>query len=179
MNNTENDKNEAVVNPQIGGAQAPLQAPIASGELHESRESMLITKTAKLAKLNLFITVSGLGALGYLHFADQGSIDKSLIKNKAAIKQEIVKVVASKEDLENLKNDMTTKVEGLGARVSGLELKDEQYQEEFKNSAQLNTKINELQASLKKSPTPTKGTTSSSKTKPPAKSAKSTKKGKK
>ncbi|MBY0412576.1 MAG: hypothetical protein K2Q18_00350 [Bdellovibrionales bacterium] len=114
-------------------------------------EVALLKKTAKLAKLNLLITVLGLGTLGYLHFSDKGSIDESLAKTKASIKQEIGKELASKEDLQNLSTDLTVKVDGLGARISGLEVQGELYQEEFHKGAQLYARVNELQASMKRS----------------------------
>lgn len=144
-------------------------------------ENAILKKTAKLAKLNFIITILGLGTLGYLHFSEKSSVDESLAKSKVALKQEIGKELASKEDLQNLSTDLTTKVDGLGARISGLEVQGEQYQEEFQKSAQLNARVNELQASVKKSQTPTKtqalgSTKGKSKSKSAPKSVKKNKK---
>jgi hypothetical protein len=139
-------------------------------------EDNTLKKTARLAKLNFIITIVGLGTLGYLHFSSQSSIDDSLAKSKVALKQEIGKDLASKEELQNLSTDLATKMEGHATRISGLELQGERFQEEFGKSAQLSAKINELQASVKKSKPVVADTKSKSKGKPAAKAVKKGKK---
>lgn len=178
MNNTEN---EQVAEPTLDNNDHPQPNVVKDDNQMETAILKKTEKLAKLVKLNFVITIIGLGTLGYLHFSDKSSIDESLAKSKIAIKQEIGKELASKEALQNLSTDLTTKMDGLGARVSGLEVQDEQYQEEFQKLAVLNARVSELQASMKKSKSSTKSEASDS-TKGKSKtksSSKSSKKGKK
>ena len=162
MNNTENEsaatsafENNDQLQPQstVVNVDNPMEVAILKK----------IEKLATLIKLNFFITFLGLGTLGYLHFSEKISIDESLTKSKVALKNEIRKNLASKEDLQSLNSDFTTKVDGIGARVSGLEVQGEQYQEEFQKFAVLNARVNEFQASMKKNKSKTKSSTKSTK----------------
>lgn len=137
-----------------------------------SDEIETIRKTARLAKLNFLMTIVGLGTLGYLHFANQNSIDQSLAKTK----QEISKDLASKEDLHALSTDLATKMEGQATRISGLEVQGERFQEELHKTDQLSAKLNELQSSMKRAKpaavAPVSKTKSKAKPKPAVKAVK-------
>lgn len=133
--------------------------------LNEEKTPMeeTVHKTARLAKINLVLTLLGLGGLGYLHFSDKASLDETIAKNKATMKQEIVtnlkEGLASSEQLNNLleKNaELEVKLDGYAAQITNLETKSEQLQAELQKTAALRTKISELEASVKKNKAPAK-----------------------
>jgi chromosome segregation ATPase len=135
-------------------------------------------KTAKLSKLNLLITILGLGVLGYLHFSGKDATDDAIAKSKATLKQEVVsdmkEGLASTEQLQALteKNDaLEAKVNRYADQISTLEMKIEQFQVELEKNASLRAKVNELQSSMKKAkpvakPAATKATKSNASRKP-------------
>ena len=131
-------------------------------------EDNTLRKTARLAKLNLIITIVGLATLGYLHFSSKSSIDESLAKSK----QEIGQGLASKEELQALSTDLAAKMEGQATRISGLEVQGERFQEEFNKSAQLSARVDALQSSLKKAKPAAADTKSKAKGKLAAKAVK-------
>ena len=172
MNNN-NTENELGINPKVD--QNDHVQPNMIKEDDEIVDHTL-KKTARLAKLNFIITIVGLGTLGYLHFSDKSSIDESLAKSKASLIQEIGKDLASKEELQILSTELSTKVDGLGGRISGLEVQGEQFQEEFNKNALLSTRVSELQGLMKKSKPAAVDSKSKSKAKPAAKTPKKGKK---
>lgn len=117
----------------------------------------VINKTARLAKLNLLLTILGLGGLGYLHFSDKAATEDAIARSKATMKQEIVGEVkdgmASTQQLQGLveKNaELEVKIDSYAGQISNLEMKNEQLQAEIQKTANLRTKMAEIQASMKK-----------------------------
>jgi predicted RNase H-like nuclease (RuvC/YqgF family) len=137
----------------------------------------VIAKTARLAKINLLLTVIGFSVFGYLHFTGMASTDEAIAKSTATLKKEVVadmkEGLASTEELQVLAEKNTAlevKVNEYADKIANLEMQTQQFQVELDKNANLRSKVNELQSSLKKSKPAEKST--KTKTKAPAKPAK-------
>ena len=154
---------------------------------HSTQVDDPIAKTARLAKINLGLTVVGLGILGFLHFSS-GSAEEAIANSKAALKQEIAAEIqesmagAQQPQLQAVVDksaELEAKVDGHGAQLTELEMKVSQFQVELDKNASLRNKVAELQASVKKGKPNAKPSSKSSSKPKSAKSGKTKKPGKK